>query len=228
MFNLPDLSFLQTPEWQQYIQGIMSGDPNATPPWMGGGAGAGFTPVPTNSYRVDGTRYTGPFAKQDVNPFRTVEGAGQYGTGLNASAGQLYDHFHRKVALDRQGGNPDATIADYGLKPAQRAQTIADFLARRSPQPIPQTEGGGDDTTTPPPPPTRPGNVPTDPNNPFRGPNFAFPRNGNPMSFDIAMQQFDRNNMFGQMGNINSNFQPPVAPTAPPAMTLPPMMRGAI
>ncbi len=220
MFNLPDLSFLQTPEWQQYIQGIMSGDPNATPPWMGGGAGAGFTQVPTNSYRVDGTKYTGPFAKQDVNPFRTVESAGQYGSGLNASAAQMYDHY-------RSSGRK---AADYGFKPAGAVQTIADFLARRSPQPIPQTEGGGggDDTTTPPPPPTRPGNVPTDPNNPFRAPNFAFPRNGNPMSFDIAMQQFDRNNMFGQMGNINSNFQPPVAPTAPPAMTLPPMMRGAI
>ena len=51
------------------------------------GGGAGFTPVPTNSYRVDGARYD--VAKQDVNPFRTVEGAGQYGTGLNASAGQL-------------------------------------------------------------------------------------------------------------------------------------------
>lgn len=221
MFNLPNLDFLQSPEWQQYIQGIMAGNTGLTPPYMGGGAG--FTPVPTNSYRVDGARYTGPFAKQDVNPFRTVEGAGQYGTGLNASAGQLYDHFHRKVALDRQNGNPDASVADYGLKPAQRAQTIADFLARRSPQPIPQTEGGGDDTTPPPVlPPSFPGNVPNDPNNPSFNPNLIFARgasNASPWKFDIAMQQFDRNNMFGQMGNISSNFQPPVAPVAP-------MMRG--
>ncbi len=71
----------------------------------------------------------------EINPFRTVEGAGQFGSGLNASAGQLYDHFNRKVALDRQAGNEGAKISDYGLTPAQRPQSIADFLDRRKPEP---------------------------------------------------------------------------------------------
>jgi hypothetical protein len=71
----------------------------------------------------------------ETNPFRTVEGAGQFGGGLNASAGQLYDHFNRKVALDRQAGNEGAEISDYGLTPAQRPQSIADFLDRRDPKP---------------------------------------------------------------------------------------------
>ena len=138
MFNLPNLDFLQNPEWQQYIQDLMAGNPGVNPLAGGGGAGTRYTPVPTNSFKVDGSRYTGPFAKQDVTPFRTVSdtpngrGAGAYGSGLNASAAQLYDHFRR-----------DGGAVDAGLPRAGMTQTIQDFLARRQPT---QTTG---DTTTP-------------------------------------------------------------------------------
>lgn len=97
----------------------------------------------------------------NINPFRTVEGAGQFGSGLNASAGQLYDHFNRKVALDRQAGNEGAKISDYGLTPANRPQSIADFLERRNPKPIE--------------PPKLPGNIPG--NLPGLPPNFQLPPN---------------------------------------------------
>lgn len=271
MFNLPNLSFLQTPEWQQYIQGIMAGDTGLTPPWMDGGAGGITKPVPTNSYKVDGSKYTGPFANQDVNPFRTVEGAGQYGAGLNASAGQLYNHFSDKVNRDRQNGL-NTTLLDYGFRRAAPPQSIEDFLNRRNPQTTPVQPPA----TNPPPPnpntntafPNFGGNggfnpaqimrsMPTMqsfdkmaplPNGgggalPPKPPNMSAeqymaicgvpPQGGGMMTRPTApnspqQSMFDRNNIFGQMGNINSNFQPPVAPTVPPAMTRPPMMRGAI
>lgn len=97
----------------------------------------------------------------EINPFRTVEGGREYGGGLNKSAGQLYDHFHRKVALDRQGGDSNASVADYGLIPADRSQLIADFLSRRSPKPVQ--------------PPQDPGNIPG--NLPGLPPNFQLPPN---------------------------------------------------
>ena len=211
--NLP---FLNTPEWQAYIQALISGDPNAAtlnpfgPNFQGGGA----TPVPTDSYRVDGNKYTGPFANQDVTPFRTVDNGFEYGMGKNASAAQLYNHFHRKAALDKQAGNENASIADYGLTPGHRVQTIEDFLARRKPTPIDPPE---DPPAPPPPPPTRPGDVPpnTPPYNP-NNPNPHLARDARSMQAQ-AMAQFDRNNPFGQFANLASNFQPP----APPAMTNP-------
>ena len=185
MFNLPDFSHLQSPEWQQYIQGIMSGQTGLTPPAMGGGAG--FTQVPTNSYKVDGSRYTGPFAKQDVMPFRTVSGIGGYGQGRNASAAQIYDHFS---GAQYGGGRK---YSDHGLKgidPKTSIQTIQDFLARREPTRI------------------EPSNVNT-PNGPNPNTNAAM---GQETPQQLAMQQFDRGNTFGQLGNINSNFQPPMPP----------------
>jgi hypothetical protein len=197
MFNLPDISFLQTPEWQSYIQAVMAGDPNAAdlnplnPNFVAGGT---YTPVPTDSYKVDGTRYGGQFAKQDVSPFRTVESAGQYGTGLNASAAQIYDHY-------RSSGRK---AADYGFKPAGEVQTIQDFLARRQP------------TITPPPPAPIDEVTPLNPNTATSG-GATNPRQSAapaPM-FDIAQQQFDRNNIFGQTANRYSNFQPPAPPTLP-------------
>lgn len=209
--NLP---FLNTPEWQAYIQALISGDPNAgslnpfSPNYQGGGA----TAVPTDSYRVDGNRYMGPFARQDVTPFRTIDNGLEYGMGKNASAAQLYNHFHRKAALDKQAGNENASIADYGLTPGHKVQTIEDFLARRKPTPITPSD---DDSVTPP---TKPGDVPPytlpyDPNNPNRYPQRM--QRMQQMPQGQAMQQFDRNNIFGQYANMASNFQPPMPPSMP-------------
>ena len=122
MFNLPPNLFQNLP-WLQNLQG--------------GGAG--------NS------------KWSQTNPFRTVQnnnrGDGtprQYGSGLNASAGQLYDHFHRKVGLDKLQGNMDTSVQSYGLSQAGLGQSMDDFLSRRNPQPV----------ETPVPPPKDPGNIP--------------------------------------------------------------------
>ena len=98
-----------------------------------------------------------------INPFRTVDNGFQYGSGNNASAGQLYNHFHRKAALDKQAGNENASIADYGLTPGHKVQSISDFLERRNPKPI----------ETPVPPPKDPGNIPG--NIPGLPPGFQMP-----------------------------------------------------
>lgn len=236
MFNLPNLNFLQSPEWQQYIQGAMAGDSGLTPPWMGGGAGGITKPVPTNSYKVDGSKYTGPFANQDVNPFRTVEGGRQYGAGLNASAGQLYDHFHRKVGLDKLAGNMDTSVQSYGLSQAGLGQSLQDFLNRRNPQTTPVQPPGAN----PPPP-----NPNTNTSYPSFGGGFGSfnpmlamrnmptmqsfdkmapdPNGGRMMSRPTAsyspqQAMFDRNNIFGSLTNMASNFAPPAprpAPTPP-------------
>jgi hypothetical protein len=95
-----------------------------------------------------------------TNPFRTVEGAGSFGGGNNASAGQLYNHFNRKVGVDRLNGL-ESRIADYGLRPAQRPQSFEDFLNRRNPA-APET-----------PAPTDPAN-PTTPTVPGLPPGFPF------------------------------------------------------
>lgn len=68
----------------------------------------------------------------ESNPFRTVDNGFQYGAGNNASAGQLYNHFHRQAALDKQAGNPNASIADYGLTPGHKVQSISDFMDQRT------------------------------------------------------------------------------------------------
>jgi hypothetical protein len=78
----------------------------------------------------------------EATPFRTVDNGHQYGSGINASAGQLYQHFARKATLDRLAGNPDAKISDYGLTPGHNVQSIEDFASRRNPQP-PQIPAGG-------------------------------------------------------------------------------------
>jgi hypothetical protein len=82
-----------------------------------------------------------------TNPFRTVEGAGSFGGGNNASAGQLYNHFNRKVGVDRLNGL-NSRIADYGLRPAQRPQSFEDFLNRRNPA-APETPTDPANPTTP-------------------------------------------------------------------------------
>lgn len=61
------------------------------------------------SYTVSGQPYTGPFGNDTRTPFRTVEGIGQYGSGLNASAAQMYDHFS-----SAQNGN-GRSYSDVGL-----------------------------------------------------------------------------------------------------------------
>jgi hypothetical protein len=261
MFNLPNLNFLQSPEWQQYIQGVMAGDTGLTPPWMGGGAGGITKPVPTNSYKVDGSKYTGPFANQDVNPFRTVEGGRQYGAGLNASAGQLYDHFHRKVGLDKLAGNMDTSVQSYGLSQAGLGQSLQDFLNRRNPQttpiqppainpppPNPNTNtsypnfGGGLGSFNPmltmrnmptmqsfdkmaPLPNGGGGALPPKPPNMSNEQYMAIcgvapPQGGGMMTRPTApnspqQSMFDRNNIFGNLTNMASNFAPPVARPAP-------------
>jgi hypothetical protein len=139
MYGLPDLSFLQSPEWQAYIQQI-----------MGGGAAGGQY---KQAYTPSGEVYNGPFGNDTRTPFRTVDNGFQYGNGLNASAGQLYNHFHRKAALDKQAGNPNATIADYGLTPGHQVQTLEDFANRgrlMMPEvPVPPTvPGPNPDTNT--------------------------------------------------------------------------------
>jgi hypothetical protein len=77
----------------------------------------------------------------EATPFRTVDNGHQYGSGLNASAGQLYQHFHRKATLDKMAGNPDAKISDYGLTPGHNVQSIGDFANSRNPEP-PQIPAG--------------------------------------------------------------------------------------
>ena len=47
----------------------------------------------SGSHTVSGQPYSGQFGNDTRTPFRTVEGIGQYGSGLNASAAQMYDHF---------------------------------------------------------------------------------------------------------------------------------------
>jgi len=115
-----------------------------------------------------------------TNPFRTVDNGFQYGSGNNASAGQLYNHFHRKAALDKQAGNENASIADYGLTPGHKVQTIADFLERRNPKPV----------EPPVAPPKDPGNIPG--NLPGLPPGFQMPDLSNLGIFNIpnfAQQQ---------------------------------------
>ena len=72
----------------------------------------------TGTYTASGKPYVGPFANDTRTPFRTVEGAGQYGNGLNASAAQMYEHFN---------GAPQ------GFKPIEdmsAIQTLGDFADR--------------------------------------------------------------------------------------------------
>ena len=61
------------------------------------------------SYTVSGQPYTGPLGNDTRTPFRTVEGIGQYGSGLNSSAAQFYDHFS-----SAQNGN-GRSYSDVGL-----------------------------------------------------------------------------------------------------------------
>lgn len=97
----------------------------------------------------------------EINPFRTVEGGREYGGGLNKSAGQLYDHFHRKVGLDKLAGNMDTSVQSYGLSQAGLGQSLQEFLDRRKPKPVD--------------PPKLPGNIPE--NLPGLPPNFQLPPN---------------------------------------------------
>ena len=79
-----------------------------------GGAGPAAN---AGTFTASGRPYTGPFANDTRTPFRTVEGIGQYGNGLNASAAQFYDYY---------GGAPQ------GMKPVDvgAIQSIDDFIQR--------------------------------------------------------------------------------------------------
>jgi hypothetical protein len=68
----------------------------------------------------------------ESNPFRTVDNGLQFGAGNNASAGQLYEHFHRQAALDKRAGDADASIErNYGLTPGSKFQSVSDFMDQR-------------------------------------------------------------------------------------------------
>jgi hypothetical protein len=72
----------------------------------------------TGTFTASGRPYSGPFANDTRTPFRTVEGVGQYGNGLNASAAQMYEHFNGAPA---------------GFKPIEdmsAIQTLDDFKNR--------------------------------------------------------------------------------------------------
>jgi len=87
-----------------------------------------------NSFTVSGQPYNGPFGQDTRTPFRTVDGIGQYGQGLNSSASQLYEHFSGNMY-----GN-GRKYSDHGLRgidPKTQIQTLEDFAARGNPQ------GGG-------------------------------------------------------------------------------------
>ena len=141
-----------------------------------------------------------------INPFRTVDNGLQYGSGNNASAGQLYDHFHRKATLDRQAGNQNAGIADYGLTPGHNVQSISDFLERRNPKPQLPVE-----------PPKLPGNIPG--NLPGLPPNFQLPPNifnaGQGMFPGIDFSQLTKNVQGGQPQPPGGVGMPPQARPSP-------------
>ena len=63
----------------------------------------------SGTFTPSGGAYSGPFVNDTRTPFRTVEGIGQYGSGLNASAAQMYDHFS-----SAQNGN-GRSYSDVGL-----------------------------------------------------------------------------------------------------------------
>lgn len=94
--------------------------------------------LPPNIYNryLQGPGNSKPAEKYStVNPFRKVEGIGQYGNGLNASASQLYEHF---------SGNQHAKGRKYwehGLKPINpkaHIQSAQEFAQRFNPAPQPQ------------------------------------------------------------------------------------------
>ena len=72
------------------------------------------------TFTASGQPYSGPFGNDTRTPFRTVEGIGQYGNGLNASAAQMYDHFRGTGRLGM----------DHGLRKAGKVQSLEDFANR--------------------------------------------------------------------------------------------------
>lgn len=108
----PDLSFLNTPQFQAYLAMIT------------GGNIPGLQQGPP-TYTPSGQIYNGPFGNDNRTPFRTVapvqEGGFQpaYNRGLNASSAQLYDHFRRK-----------GPAANYGFAHAGPTQTFENFANR--------------------------------------------------------------------------------------------------
>ena len=155
-----------------------------------------------------------------TNPFRTVEGAGSFGGGNNASAGQLYNHFNRKVGVDRLNGL-NSKIADYGLRPAQRPQSFEDFLNRRNPA-VPETPAPTDPAT--PTTPTVPGLPPGFPFNlppGFQMPSFLqnyMQQQNQPATQPMPSEPLPKNIDFSKIipfvpGSIQQQTQPPAAQT---------------
>jgi len=167
-----------------------------------------FPNIP-NIYNIPGLNLPGMNQQNkskwsEVNPFRTVEGGREYGAGLNKSAGQLYDHFHRKVGLDKLAGNMDTSVQDYGLSQAGLGQSMQDFLNRRNPKPIT--------------PPQLPGNIPG--KLPGLPPNFQIP----PGIFNAGQGMFPGID-FSQIQKQLQGQQPPAPqpaggqPAKPPNMS---------
>jgi len=153
-----------------------------------------------------------------TNPFRTVEGAGSFGGGNNASAGQLYNHFNRKAGVDRLNGL-NSRIADYGLRPAQRPQSFEDFLNRRNPA-APETPANPANPTTP----TVPGLPPGFPFNlppGFQMPQFLqnyMQQQNQPAVTPMPSEPMPKDIDFSKIipfvpGSIQQQTQPPAAQT---------------
>ena len=80
----------------------------------------GQQPQQGGTFTPSGGAYSGPFGNDTRTPFRTVEGIGQYGNGLNSSAAQFYDHFR---------GSGRAAM-HHGLPMAGEVQSLSDFANR--------------------------------------------------------------------------------------------------
>ena len=84
-------------------------------------------PQQGGTFTVSGKPYNGPFGNNTTTPFRTVDGIGQYGNGLNSSASQIYEHFSgAQNAMGRK-------YREHGLKPINpktQIQSMEDFANR--------------------------------------------------------------------------------------------------
>jgi hypothetical protein len=127
MFPGINLNYLNSPEFQAYVQQLRGG----------GGFGMGSK----QAYTPSGQMYNGPFGNDTRTPFRTVAPASggfqpAYNRGLNASSAQLYDHFRAK---------PGMNATDFNLYGAGATQSFEDFanrgaLAAPDPQVAPEGE----------------------------------------------------------------------------------------
>ena len=172
--------------------------------------------IPPNIFQnlpgyMQGAAAAGP-KWSSTNPFRTVDGIGPdnpqtaYGSGLNKSAGQLYDHF-------RSNGR---RAKDFGFAQAGATQSIQDFLNRRNPAapeaPAPTDPANPTTPTVPGLPPGFPFNLPPG----FQLPQFL--QNYMQQQNQPAPEPMPKNVDFSKTipfmpGSIQQQVQPPAAQT---------------